>query len=934
MRRARRKTAGAGTPAWRPLALLLLFLACLHPLAAQARDSIEPKHVLLLNSYHLGYLWNVDLLKGMHDVLNRSEIPLRLRYEFMDAKHYSSDAFVDELRSLFRRKYRNAKFDVIIASDNDAFNFLRRFRDELFPGTPVVFCGVNNFSMDWLKGFGHVTGVSESFDLKGTMELALRLVPSAKHMVVVGGVDTSSRMNHQIVVDLMPQFTDRVDFIDLYGLNPGELGPRLQAVPKDSVLLYLAYYYTPDGSRLTVQESVDFVYKNSGLPMFSAWSYLMEDGMVGGKMLRAEDQGREAAQMAMRILRGEKAEDIPVEWRGQLFNIFSYPMLKRFGIDLEGLPEDSIILDLDQSLFERNRGLVLGVGLFILYQSGFIIWLLISNRRRKHAENRLRREETQLALQLEFSRMAAVPMEELLQYALPRIAEHQGAHAGLLFLHLRKEDDGHLLLWEQGRLRHARLAEAEDMADMRQLRFLALNDLSEIGEASPDLWKGLENPVQDQAAVSQILDDRAALLLAVAGKRRNFDRDALRALSLFCHDLLRLVHLRLDESLQQELENQLTHSQKMEELGTFTSSIAHDFNNILASIASCCELALDEIPADLANPRGDVRQALRSSQRGRALIRRLLDFSRREPSRMLPVSLSRLAAESLDMVRPLIPADIAVHEDICRSLHVMGDSDKLSLVIINLLTNAIQAMADGGTLSLRVGLGENGEVRLEVGDDGCGMPPEVLDKIFNPFFTTRAKGKGTGLGLSVVDGIIRNHDGNIAVDSAPGRGTRFLVTLPAADPAELTEQEEAQEPLPTGGDEHLLVVDDDRDVARALKRQLERLGYAVTLAFSGPEALAAFGDGGLFSLVVTDYDMPGMSGVKLAHTLRAATPELPVIMMTGFNSQDLPEDNDSLIAAGIRSVVYKPVDFPRLARSIRAMLDETLPDLDSGRISG
>ncbi len=912
------------------LSLAVLLLALLPAGQAWPQDKTEPKHVLLLNSYHLGYLWNVGLLEGLHDVLNRSEIPLRLRYEFMDAKHYTSDAFVGELRSLYRQKYGNAHFDVIIASDNDAFNFLRRYRDELFPGTPVVFCGVNNFQKSWLKNFTRVTGVGEHFDLKGTMELALRLVPTAKHMVVVGGVDTSSRMNHQVVVDLMPQFRDRVDFIDLYGLDPDELAARLREAPRDSVLLYLAYYLTPNGSRMTVQDSIDFVYQNSGLPMFSAWSYLLEDGMVGGKMLRAEEQGRTAARLAMRILRGERVEDIPVLENAPTYYMFDYPMLKHFGIGLEELPEDSIVLHLDQNLFERNRTLVLGVGAFILYQSGFIIWLLISNRRRKRAEARLRHEEAQLELLLEFSHMAAVPLAEVLEHALPKIVEHMAARAGLLFLRLRQSDEVHVLLWEAGSLRHVRNSDAGTLVDLKELDALAELDVAPIDDPPASLWMGLKEPVRNQIAASRVLDEHASLVLAVADRQEAFGEEEHRDISLFCHDLLRLVRQRLEDARRQELENQLLHSQKLEALGTLTSSIAHDFNNILASIASCCELALDEIPTHLPNPRGDVRQALKSSQRGKTLIRRLLDFSRREPSRVRPMSLSRLARENLDMIRPLLPADIRVEADIRKTSTVLGDPDKLSLVIMNLLTNAIQAMQGRGTLGVHAADDPAGDgVLLEVRDDGCGMPADVVERIFDPFFTTRPKGKGTGLGLSVVDGIIRSHNGTISVESAPGQGTCFNVRLPSSAHAELSDQVEGDETLPMGGDEHLLVVDDDRDVARGLKRNLERLGYAVTLAGSGSEALTAYGDGGLFSLVLTDYDMPGMSGLELADALHTVTPDLPVILVTGFDSRNIPADKAALLAAGIRSVVRKPADLHMLARGIRALLDDSLPDPDS-----
>eukprot|EP01022_Parablepharisma_sp_SALTPOND_P021796 TRINITY_DN435_c8_g1_i1.p1 TRINITY_DN435_c8_g1~~TRINITY_DN435_c8_g1_i1.p1 ORF type:complete len:1012 (+),score=248.93 TRINITY_DN435_c8_g1_i1:197-3232(+) len=918
---------------------VLCALACLTAASTAwaAKETWAPKQVLLLNSYHVGYRWNVKLLEGMHDVLNRSDIPLRLRYEFMDAKHYASDAFVGELRSLYRQKYGDIDFDVIIASDNDAFNFLRRYRDEIFPGAPVVFCGVNNFQPSWLDDFPKVTGIGEYFDLEGTMELALDLVPSAKHMVVVGGVDTSSRMNHQMVVDLMPRFEDRVDFIDLYGLNPDELAERLQNVPEDSVLLYLAYYLTPNGTRLTVQESISFIAEQSGLPMFSAWSYTLLDGMVGGKMLMAEEQGRMAAELAMRILHGEPVEDIPVISSAPTHYMFDYNMLRKYGIGLDKLPEDSVILNLDQSFFERHQLLVLAVLAFIIYQSVFIVGLLLNNRRRRRAEAGLRRKEAQLEIQLELSRMTAVPLDEFLDHALARIVTHMASRAGFLYLALHQTGEVHAVALVAGKIRHARNDEVHALIDQS-----VVNSLQQQGPAHGEgdvggLWKNLTGTVRNHAVVSEGLEGRASLLMAVADRPQGFRDATVQDLSLYCREILRLTRLRLDEALRSQLEDQLLHSQKLEALGTFTGSIAHDFNNILESIASCCELALDEIPAQLATPRSDLLQALRSSRRGKTLIRRLLDFSRREPSRTQPVSLSQLAEECLDMIQPLLPAGISADAHIEETPLVMGDPDKLALAIINLLTNSIRAMGEYGKLQLRVayraegasGHGvedEAGHVVLEVRDSGCGMPQDVLDHIFEPFFTTRPKGEGTGLGLSVVDGIVRSHNGAISVESAPGQGTAFTMQLPPASSSELEGQPRAAEDLPAGGDEYLMVVDDDYDVGRVLARKLERLGYAVTLAGSGAEALEHYGDGGLISLVITDYDMPEMNGMEFARALQQITPGLPVVMISGHDIEAIQENTGEMLAAGVRAVMHKPVDHNRLARSIRALLDNTLPD--------
>lgn len=769
------------------LARLVLFALLLGsplsgPGASQAATGIEPKNVLLLNSYHPGYNWNVSLLEGLHEVLDRSDMPLHIRYEYMDAKHDVTDAFVDELRDLYRRKYRKIRFDVIIASDNDAFNFLRRYRDELFPGAAVVFCGVNGFQPSWLADFPKVTGTGEHFDLQGTIELALRLHRSARHLVLVGGVDTTSRINAQLVRDLMPRFP-QVTLLDYSGLNIADLAERLRTVPRDAVLIYLSYCLTPDGTRMAIRESLSLVRDLSGLPMYSAWAYQLSDGMVGGKMLRAEDQGRTAAQLAMRILHGEDADAIPVLDRSATYPMFDAERLRHFGIARSSLPQGAIVLNEEPSLWGQYRGLVIGATAFMLYQSLMIVWLLFNVRQRKKAEEALKR----------------------------------------------------------------------------------------------------------------------------------------------------------DQALRLQLEEQLFHAQKLEAIDTFAGGIAHDFNNILESISGCCELVLDDLPPD--DPlRTDVLHALRAAQRGKALNRRILDFSRRVPTSMKPLHLAELVQECLDMLRPLLPAGVRVETFIDGPAPILGDADQLIQAILNLCINAAQAMRDLPPEQPRVlrfcldqvspapGFPE-GAVRLRVSDTGHGIAPEHLARIFDPFFTTRAKGSGTGLGLAVTQGIVQRHKGSIVAENTPEGGASFTLLLPPASAALALQSGEIplSDALPKGGDEHLLLVGALSDQA-ALAQRLEKLGYQVTLVASEEEALALFDSPapeaplrGPVALALLSDTLGGQDALALAESLRRRKPLLPMLLLTTLDPELLPS-SEQLAALGIHAVLRTPLDVRRLAHRIRLLI--------------
>lgn len=775
------------------------FAATAQPLSAQgvqaAQHGLAPQKeqgnrttfdVLLLNSYHPGYSWNVSLLAGMHQVLDKGELPLRIRYEYMDAKHYATGAIVGQLRDLYRQKYANIRFNVIIASDNDAFHFAQRYRDELFPGAAVVFCGVNGYGENSLRQFKNVTGTAESFDIPGTIELALRLHPTARNLIVVGGVDTTSQINRELVREIMAQRFSHIRLLDYGGLNVKDLGEKLRDVPRNSVVLYLSYCLTPDDTRMSVQESIALVARLTNLPMYSAWAYQLTEGMVGGKMLRAEDQGSTAAEIALRILRGEKADDIPVQMESPTYYMFDAAMLKKFGIARSSLPPDSILINEDTTLFGRYRLVVLLALGFMIYQSLMIVWLLMSVRRRKRAEEQLRR----------------------------------------------------------------------------------------------------------------------------------------------------------DQALRLQLEEQLFHSQKLEAIDTFAGGIAHDFSNILESISCCCELVLEEVPPQ-STEAGDVRQALRAAQRGKALSRRLLDFSRRTPTHVLPVSLACLVEECLEMVRPLLPSNVELSSHIQQTPLIMADADQLTQVVMNLCINAGQAMREQGAAHggdedslpaavLRVEVeslpapdaDSQGQVQLRVSDTGCGIAPEALPRIFDPFFTTRPKGAGTGLGLAVAQGIVHRHNGSIQAANGPHGGAVFTVLFPEAVAGTVAVPEEYAAPL-CGGEEHLLLADDSMDVARPLARRLERLGYVVTVASCATEALERQEKLGTCALLLTDYDMPDMNGVELARRMRQHIPHLPVLLFTGMEREALPEDA-VLRQVGIHTVLQKPVEFTRLARLIRTLLDAPL----------
>lgn len=382
------------------------------------------------------------------------------------------------------------------------------------------------------------------------------------------------------------------------------------------------------------------------------------------------------------------------------------------------------------------------------------------------------------------------------------------------------------------------------------------------------------------------------------------------------------------ERAEREAEERLRQSRKLESLGTLAGGIAHDFNNVLLAIVGYTELAARELPAEGA-AREDLDQVLRAAERGKQLVQRILAFSRRRDLTRLPVRLPRVVSEALDLLRATLPSTIEIRTAIDEATPtVLADETQLHQVVLNLATNSAHAMKEGGTLVVRVAAASVNEdlagrhadlrpgryARLTVTDTGTGIPPEVRERIFEPFFTTKPAGEGTGLGLSVILGIVRSFDGAIVLESEPGRGTRVDVWLPAHDEPAVPGTDPAP-PEPADGRPHVLFVDDEDVLAKLERRQLEALGYRVTVHTSSVEALEDFRRRpGEFDLMVTDNTMPRMTGLQLAAEVTGLRPGLPVLMVSGYADNADPE---VLRASGIRATLRKP----HTAKELEAALD-------------
>ena len=409
--------------------------------------------------------------------------------------------------------------------------------------------------------------------------------------------------------------------------------------------------------------------------------------------------------------------------------------------------------------------------------------------------------------------------------------------------------------------------------------------------------------------------------------------------SLEFYRLLRDQNTILEKKVEErtkalaQSERQLQQVMKLQAIGTLAGGIAHDFNNILFPIVGYTELTMDDVPAD-SQARQNLEEVLKATNRAKELVQQILTFSRRGGGKRKSLKVQFLIKEALKLLRATIPSTIEIECKVNEECGpIMGDPTQIHQVIMNLCTNAYHAMQEtGGKLEVqlkevdisyeksveRVGMKVGRHLELTVKDSGHGMEPEVLERIFEPYYTTKEQGKGTGLGLSVIHGIIKNHGGDISVSSQPGKGTTVTVLLPVIDDID-AEIEPVETTTATQGNERILLIDDEKQIIDIEQRILERLGYKVTPKTDSEEALeefAALPD--RFDLVITDMTMPKMTGDQLARKLMAIKPGIRVILCTGFNETITEE---KALAMGIDKFVMKPIVKDELANTIRAVLD-------------
>lgn len=875
-----------------PFSILLLFLAIvIIPIPATAAKRQEGTiHILILNSYHQGFQWTDNIVAAITGTMSAQMKTVDFHIEYMDSKRNLDEQLDNIILRSLALKYRTNQPDIIITSDDPAFQFMQQYQQYLFPNVPVIFCGVNNVKDTLSANREYFTGFIETLDISANIDLALKLLPQVNEIVIVSDGTRTGIGTRQMAEAAALEHPD-VNFTYFNGedLSTEEMLANLRRLKETSAVIAPAWYADKAGNTYDNKTIYPRISEASPVPVFGTSSANLGYGIIGGKVNSGSIQGKLAANYALQILSGNiTTKDLPINTESQNHYMFDYRQLDRFAIDEKLLPPESDIFYRPFSFYQTYRPLVLGViGVFCLFVL-MIVLLLINIRRLRLIRNDLARSEENLRVTLHSIGDAVITTDTNgCITRMNRIAECLTGWTG-------KEATGKPL---------------EEV-------FRIINTASKNHNTNPATTV-LATGTTTNLAEGTVLVSRNSVEYRIADSCASIKNDE--------NIIIGAVLVFRDITKEYQREIQLLQSQKMEAIGQLAGGVAHDFNNMLGGIMGATDLLASRLPED---PKINMLLGMitESAERAAGLTQKLLTFAHQQQPASSATEVHSVLNATIALLENTLDRRIRIVVDLtAESSMVIGDPSQLQSIFLNLGINASHAMPDGGTIfistqiieiddlycsSSTFNISPGPHLEVQIRDTGHGISQENLPRIFEPFFTTKEQGKGTGLGLSAVFGVVQQHRGAIFVTSELGSGSIFQILLP------LTSQNLSQPvlPLEIRGTGRILIIEDEHIMRITAKAILENLGYEVVLASNGLTGLTLFRENpSAFDLVILDMIMPEMSGHECFTKMHKIAPNVRIILSSGFSKE---EDVKDMMAKGLCKFIHKPFRSTTLSRIV------------------
>lgn len=889
-----------------PLTIIFLVLSInqVHSEEKGPEKFSTTKNILILNSYHQGYKWTDDQINGIITSLEPLSGSTDFYIEYMGTKWNFDNQYFQHLNKLYKYKFKSIPFDLIFATDDDAFNFLKLYRNEIFGNVPVVFSGVNWISSNRIKGLKNFTGVNEDIDITSNINLILKLHPSTRNIYVIMDSTTTGIAVFKKINEIIPLYSSSIKIHLLFNYNMSDLLAKMSALEDDSIVLFTIFQRDQTGHLYEYKDSCGMISQYSRFPVYGLWDFILGYGVTGGNLASGYSQGDTSGKIGLRILNGEPAESIPIIMRSPNFYMFDYLQLKKHGINESVLPAGSVLINKPSLFYSINKKVFQAIIIIFVIFAAAIIALIMNIRKRNSAENALRNSEEKY-----------------------RSLVHN-LNVGVF--RSSTDKDGKLIQTNPAMMKIFGYDSKEEFMNISLLSLY--RDQDERKKFIDDLIK--HKSLQD-VELKMVKRDGTHIVTSVsASSLLHNEEDGVYWIDGIVEDITE----------KKIFEQELKYAQKMETIGTLASGLVHDFNNSLGGLLGILSIIEHKLNSGLNIPVSKLKHYIlimkESMNKGAIKVQRLLTLARKSDEEHTPADLNDIVRSVVELLSNYIDKSVIIQTkyDNDKAI-VLADPPRLEQSLLNLCINAGHAMTVmrhdkdlwGGTLSIVIekiyadkyfcethhGAEEKDYRVISISDTGIGMTPEILSRIFDPFYTTKNEGVGTGLGLALVNSAIKDHCGFIDVYSEAGTGTTFKLYFPASAEKPEAAAESFTTEIPYGSG-LVLVVDDELIMRETAREILEECGYEVAAAENGYSALAIFKERSKeICAVVMDMAMPVMSGIVAYKEMLKINPEVKVLITSGFKQDKRVSE---VIELGADGFIEKPYTLEKLGMAVKEII--------------